>query len=366
MSRSLPLTRRAFAAFALTAGLGLHDALAADLSPHDVARYLAGMAPVPGSKLEALCNEPAWRTHAQQLDAAWKRLESEQLTHIRAWSAANVTSPNRTLLYMFSGPDYLYARSFYPDARNYVLAGLEAPGLAPNVAAMSAGERQRGLDNLRISMKTILNASFFVTADMQKELHGQGFLGVLPVLFVFLARSDMEIRSVTYVKLREDGDVESVPAPLPNRPSGVKITFYDRAKSTERTLTYFSIDLSDAGLAKSPFPKFIDKQGPSDAFFKSASYLVHGSNFARIRTALLDRTTRIIQDDTGVRLDDYNKTQWSVTAFGKYTRPIPIFDGMYQPSMARFFQESKPAPLNFRLGYGFGVNTTGLLLATRR
>jgi hypothetical protein len=70
----LPLTRRAFAAFALTAGLGLHDALAADLSPHDVARYLAGMAPVPGSKLEALCNEPAWRIHAQQLDAAWKRL----------------------------------------------------------------------------------------------------------------------------------------------------------------------------------------------------------------------------------------------------------------------------------------------------
>jgi hypothetical protein len=198
---------------------------------------------------------------------------------------------------------------------------------------------------------------------MQKELHGQGFLGVLPVLFVFLARSDMEIRSVTYVKLREDGDVESVPAPLPNRPSGVKITFYDRAKSTERTLTYFSIDLSDAGLAKSPFPKFIDKQGPSDAFLKSASYLVHGSNFARIRTALLDRTTRIIQDDTGVPYKYFIEASKKVTLSGVYNRLINLFQYAFQPDLKKSYDSLEKRPLPFSLGYNSAHGESNLQIA---
>lgn len=354
-------TRRS--ALAMLAGLSVSPALAATTTLNDVARYLAGMPVASGSALEPLTQEPSWRAHAQQLNAAWARLDAEQLAKIRTWSSTHVTSPNRTLLYMFSGPDYLYARAFYPQARTYVLAGLELPGAAPDLLTMNAGIRQRGLDNLRQSMKTILHASFFVTADMQKELHGQGFLGTVPVLFVFLARSGMEIRSLNYVRLNAEGVAEEVATAPTQRPSGVKITFYDREASTERVLYYFSADLANAGI-HAGFVKFLEAQGPSDAFFKSASYLVHGANFSKIKTVLLERSRRIIQDDTGVRLDDYNKNEWTVRPFGRYSKPIPVFEGMYQPSMARFFVEQKAEPLNFRLGYG--TESSSILLATRK
>jgi hypothetical protein len=103
-------TRRA--TLAMLAGLTVTPAMAAGASLNDVARYLAGLPVSSGSVLEPLTQEPIWRAHAQQLDAAWKRLDSEQLAKIRNWSSTHVTSPNRTLLYMFSGPDYLYARAF--------------------------------------------------------------------------------------------------------------------------------------------------------------------------------------------------------------------------------------------------------------
>ena len=354
-------TRRT--ALAMLAGLTISPAFAANAELNDVARYLAGLPVASGSPLEPLTQEPIWRAHAQQLNAAWARLDAEQLAKIRAWSSTHVTSPNRTLLYMFSGPDYLYARAFYPQARTYILAGLELPGAAPDLMSMNIGLRQRGLENLRVSMKTILNASFFITADMQKELHGQGFLGVVPVLFVFLARSGMDIRSLNYVRLTNEGVAENVATAPPQRPSGVKITFDDREASTERVLYYFSVDLANAGLHPG-FVKFLESQGPSDAFFKSASYLVHGANFSKIKTVLLERARRIIQDDTGVRLDDYNKNDWHVKPFGRYSKPIPVFEGMYQPSMARYFVEQKAEPLSFRLGYG--TESSSILLATRK
>ncbi len=366
-----PLRRHGLArmqALALFAALSLWlpFSLAAERAHDDMARYLAGLAPATNSPLATFAQEPAWSVHAQELDAAWSRLERVQLSRVRPWSATHLSSPRPTLLYLFSGPDYLYARSFFPQASTYVLAGLETPGAAPDLAGLTPEERQRGLDTLRASMKSLLNAGFFITANMQKDLHGSGFTGVLPVLYVFLARSGMEIREVSALRLLDDGSLETVASPSLTRPSGIRIRFHDRELGANRTLYYFSVDLSNTGLGTGAFLKFLEQQGPSDALIKSASYLMHTANFSRIRDAILARSERILQDDTGVKLDDYDRAVWQVTPFGRYTRPIQVFDHMYQPSMTRLFQEGSPAPLGFRLGYGFSVDMTGLLIAVRR
>lgn len=348
----------ALASFYVSPGIAASEARL-----NDVARYLAGLPVDADSPLAPFTQEPGWRAHAQQLNAAWARLDAGQLSKIRDWSAAHLTSPSETLLYMFSGPDYLYARAFYPHARTYVLAGLEPPGAVPNLLGMSQTARQRGLDNLRQSMKTILHASFFITADMEKELRGQGFLGALPVILVFLARSGMEVRAIDYVRMTDDGAAEIVASPPSARPSGVKISFYDREAALERTLFFFSVDLANAAL-HGGFVKFLKSRAPSDAFFKSASYLVHGANFSKIRNVILESSRHIVQDDTGVRLDDYNKDQWRLRPFGRYAGPIPIFKEMYQPSMARFFAEQKAEPISFHLGYGSG--SSSIILAARK
>ena len=103
--------------------------LAANSTSHtDVARFLAGMEPSSSSPLAKLTKESKWRTHAKKLDKTWARIEKRQLSKIRSWSKEHIKTPNKSMLYMFSGPDYLYANIFFPDATTYVFAGLEPVG----------------------------------------------------------------------------------------------------------------------------------------------------------------------------------------------------------------------------------------------
>ena len=81
--------------------------MAGDSSADDNARILAGIEPHPDSPLAGLTREPGWRQHARSFGAAWESLEARQLSKIRIWSAKNITRPRQTMLYMFSGPDFL-------------------------------------------------------------------------------------------------------------------------------------------------------------------------------------------------------------------------------------------------------------------
>ena len=63
-------------------------------SANDTARLLAGMQPSRDSPLMALTKEQAWQQYAKRLDAIFANVESRQLTRIRAWSGAKLTSPS--------------------------------------------------------------------------------------------------------------------------------------------------------------------------------------------------------------------------------------------------------------------------------
>ena len=97
-------------------------------SPTDTARFLAGMHPSPQSPLAPLTQERGWQQHADTLNAIWAGLDAQQLSKIRAWSRANLKDRKPVTYYPFSGPDFLYADAFFPDASTYILAGLEPAG----------------------------------------------------------------------------------------------------------------------------------------------------------------------------------------------------------------------------------------------
>src|SRR5687767_792514 len=82
---------------------------AADSAPNDRARFLAGIAPADGSPLAEKAKDAGWKRHAAAFDKAWEKLNKGQLAKIRAWQGKNLTAPQPTLFYMFSGPDFLYA-----------------------------------------------------------------------------------------------------------------------------------------------------------------------------------------------------------------------------------------------------------------
>jgi hypothetical protein len=338
-------------------------ARAADMaSADDTARFLAGMQPSADSPLTPLTRDPAWQHHAKFLDGAFAQLEARQLSRVRAWADANLAAPKPTMFYMFSGPDFLYADAFYGKASTYVMAALEPPGAMPDLINVPRGNIGAALYNIEHSIGTILNFSFFITKHMKVDLHVGQISGTLPILLVFMERSGKSIRDVTPVTLDEAGAVHVGEPAKSTAPHGVRITFTGK-EGGEKTLYYFSTDLSNAGVKSSGFLKFCETLGPGNSLIKSASYLLHSGNFSTVRNFLLANSATIIQDDSGIPLYNYNARGWRFFPFGRYAGPISEFPGRYQESYAELFRRAQP--MDFGIGYRWRAHESNLLLSVR-
>ena len=342
----------------------------------DTARLLAGMPPSAGSPLEALTKSRHWQQHAQAMDKAFGSVERNTLSKVRTWSRDNVKSPRETLLYMFGGPDFLFANAVYPDATTYLLVGLEPAGDIPDLMKMQKRGEVPGLGNLQNAMRTLLSVSFFITKEMQETLGGSNLRGTIPILYVFLARSGMEVRSATLIAIDDEGEVrpedrtaktaKTAKTPFKTSARGVKITFAG-LDGRERTLYYLTTDLSNGGLKRGGFLKFAGKLGEADAFHKSASYLMHSDNFSQIRSFVLSQARTVVQDDSGVPLRYFDEKLWDLHPFGAYHEPLELFPEGRQTKLARkVFARDKTQKIDFGLGYRWRPGESNLLMAVKR
>ena len=344
-------------------------AFAGDVVLNDSARFLAGMEVASGSPLEPLTKERSYIRHSQFFNRAWTGLDAAQLSRVRNWSTENLKKTHPTLFYMFSGPDFLYANALFPKAATYVMAGLELPGDVPDVTKLPRSSIPQELSALRGSLNSVMSYSFFITKAMKRDLYGRRLTGTLPVLFVFLARSGKTIESVSFVNLDADGTIHPADAASQGQSkdnsAGVKITFSGDDKQ-QQTLYYFKTDLSNNGTERSGFLKFCEQLGASDSLIKSASYLLHSDEFSRVRNFLLEHSATIVQDDSGVRLKQFDLSGWDVEPFGKYVRPISLFSRNYQADLHGLYAKRHPNPLRFSFGYQWKAGTSMVLVAMKK
>jgi hypothetical protein len=340
---------------------------------NDTAQFLAGLPLSSNSPLAAYTKDPAWQQHARYFDTIFTHEISAQLSKVREFSKKYLTDRHDTMLYMFSGPDFLYATSFFPNASTYVLAGLEPVGEIADLTGLDPWTINGELRNLELSMGSLFNFSFFITQNMKTELREGPVNGTLPILYVFLARTGKTIHEVNFVSLDEHGDFQiadepttdvgiekSVRSSLHSAAPGVKIVFSDGA-GPKQTLYYFSTNLADGSFDRSGFSAFLAKLGPADSLIKSASYLMHNAHFASVRKLLLERSATILQDDSGIPLAYFEPKKWRLQAFGHYAGPISIFANFNQPQMAALFQGANP--IEFGIGYRWRKNESNLLIA---
>ena len=390
------LTVLALLAAALVATGTGNTANAADARrPDDTARYLAGMQPAAGSPEAAFTGDPAWRQHAGAFDQAWARFEKAQLSRIRGWRQQNLTSHRPTLLYFFSGPDFLYADAFFPEATTYILAGLEPIGPIPQITAANHG----ALPGLRASLNSVLNLSFFRTREMRQRLGGGQFAGPLPLLYIFVARAGKTVQSTSLVRLKADGvagPADGVAAR--GEVNGVKIDFTDAAPAgtsaagagadsrpgaaavdggatsanvtqpagKSRTLYYFQGDVSNTGPGLEALMAFCRALGPADGFVKSASYLMHTGGFSKIRDFLVAQTELLLEDDSGIPVQYFPAGEWDLSPHGRYLGPIALFPGRRQRQLDELYTRASPRPIDFGIGYRYRQNESNLLLAVKR
>lgn len=335
---------------------------------NEVARLLGGLETDLGrGSLATVRQSSVWPYHQRVMNSLWRRHERGRGEKMQAWAAREIADLQRypALFYPFSGPDYLFAHEFFPNARTYILCGLEPAEPLPDLATLSAGEVMLGLNGLRQTLSSIMDAGYFVTEDMRNDLKATRFRGVLPVLLAFLARTGATVDGVDIVTLDGGGNVVMTGLRNGTAP-GLLVRF--RSGGASRRLYYFQQDLSNSGTRPGgPFLTFVANQGTPPALVKSASYLMHNSSFSTIRNYLLNATPGIVQDPSGVPYRDLVAAGLEIRLYGNYQGTLGIFAQQQPDLMAAYRSRNHPVQsVDFGYGYLYRASQTSILVARRQ
>jgi hypothetical protein len=345
-----------------------------DVRATAAAQLLAGITPVPGdAAIDKLAATATWKSHAAIMQADWAKV-APRLAAMEKWRDRElvIRDPGRkTLIYPFSGPDYLNAATLFPTHKDYVFFSLENPGRLPNLEGLSETQLSRVLEDARLAMRDLFQRNYFITDYMTKQLSTDAFKGTVPVVAIMLALTGKRIVKIAPVDLFPDLTARYAD-PHADRPgkrlSGVRIDFSDTKTGLNQQLTYFSLDATDRALQY--YPDFIDtiaRNKPATAFLKSASYLLHDRQFKKTRDMLLATADVIVEDDTGIPYRFFAGPAWQVKLYGEYAKPIRGLAYGYQADLrAAYEAQEKMLPINFPFGYQFKTGKSGLLVATRK
>src|SRR5512147_2564703 len=131
----LPLIAAGFLAHTAAANVQAPASTAAP-DANVVAQVLAGIEPAAGDpRIDRIVATPEWRAHREWVQARWEKVQA-RLASMSLWREESLSFSDvvdRTLLYPFSGPDFLNANAMFPDHPRYVFFSLEKPGSLPAI-----------------------------------------------------------------------------------------------------------------------------------------------------------------------------------------------------------------------------------------
>jgi len=334
----------------------------------DAARVLAGLAPEQADRLSGVVSQPAWQEWKREFDADWTRATTERFDRMRTWREEQLSGqagPCSTLMYPFSGPDILNAYLLFPGCRTYVLFGLEHPGTLPALERLSPALLSELLAHVRLALGDLLARNYFITRHMMTEVDASDLHGNFPLMAVFLARLDARIISARALEIDRDGELRAS-ADRGAAPA-LEVTFA-RDGCAPQTLVYFRAQAEDQALKIHPgVVRYLERQAPFVTFMKSASYLLHTDQFSVMRHLLLERSSTILQDDSGVPYRFFPAQEWNVRLYGRYQKPVRDFNYGFQPDLAKAYAvENTVKPLTFSFGYHWETGSSTVMLALRK
>lgn len=320
-----------------------------------------------------ITSSPSYQSYWKEFSGRWKHFDSTRVTKLVQFEDSVLSKTldrNSTLFYPFSGPDYLYAGRFFPNAHRYVLVGLEPVGSLDALSKEKPDSLNGYFNALNTSLNAILKFSFFRTNSMEEDLQKNDLDGVIHLLFLFLKREGNGIVSCKPYSLDSSGQkvpfVSFAEQKLSaSKLKGVEIGFVN-PENELKVLDYLCVNLTDYALKKNKgFMKFIARDSTCITYLKGASYLLHKPHFSRIRQSILSRSTAVVQDDSGIALHYFlsSNRKWKFQLYGQYTEPISMFRKLYQPSLDSLYEKQGAVPLGFGIGYNFKDNNSNLLIA---
>lgn len=359
--------------------MGVARAVAGDTNEFNrrataTAQVMAGITPASGdAAIDRLVKLEVFTEHQKWMAAQWGQARSRILA-IENWRTQEVKiagANKKTLIYPFSGPDFLNAYALFPDHPQYVFFSLERPGALPDLESVTPAQFAKLLGDVRNAFHDIFQRNYFITDYMSKQLTTPWIRGTVPVIATMMALMNQRIVRVVPVDLFPDltrtyetSDAVKHPRRLMR---AARIDFTGANGAPVQQLYYVSVDATDKALEF--YPDFLDWVGqhrPASVLLKSASYLLHDNQFKKTRDTLLATADFLIQDDTGIPYRFLSQAPWQVRLYGRYNKPIKSLRYGYQSDLEIAFKSKNVSPeLPFPFGYHWKGKQSGLLIANR-
>jgi hypothetical protein len=337
------------------------------------AQILAGITPNPlDPALKRLVESDTFKEHQQWMTSKWAQVRG-RLQTMETWRSHEIKIPGaqkKTLLYPFSGPDFLNAYTLFPDHGRYVFFSLERPGTMPDLESVTPVQFTKLLQDVRSAFHDIFERNYFITSYMTKQLTTPWIRGTVPVMSIMMALMNRRIVRIEpldlFPELTQDYDAPDAKRP-PVMMRAVRIEFANPGVSGTQQLYYVTLDATDKALEFYPdFLSWASQYKPATVLLKSASYLLHDNQFSKTRAMLLDAADVVVQDDTGIPYRYLSQNPWQVKLYGRYSRPIRPMKYGYQKDLEEAYSSrQEQVPLPFPFGYHWRGQKSGLIVAHR-
>lgn len=340
---------------------------------NNVANFIAGVPQNNDNEFKKLEASVAWQNFSKNLTQKFKNLDSSRFSKIRNWRNAELNEVNSeidTLFYPFSGPDFLNAYTFFPNAKQYIMLALEPPGKLPTINEIKNDTANNYYASIENGLKAILSFSFFRTVAMEKDFSSKELNGAVHLVSLFAIKTGNKILDVKSASISKNGDIVYTE----NNECAIKgfvISFEDSKTRTTKQIHYFSLDVSDEGLATNVcFKNFASKLPRVTTYLKSASYLLHNANFSFIRNLILQKSKNLLQDDSGIPIAFIKDSLWNRKFYGTYDKPINLFRNKFQANLFKVYNDSlnksNIKKLDFGIGYDYKKNESNLMLFRKK
>jgi len=328
------------------------------------------------NNLNCLFDTIARSSNAMFIDSSWKMLEKKRLLAMKTWGRKEFEKPNakvKVVFYPFSGPDYLSANAFFPDADTYILLGLEPVGKSPDPSPFKTGEALDYANAFRKSLADIFDKSYFITQSMLADFQKQKVNGLLPVLCFFIQKTGNPITNIKYLVRHKQDSASEVDYDFKSghkKPFGVHIFFTQDGK--QRSAFYFKYDVSNKLFNDTTiFYKFTNANTQHCiTYLKSASYLLHANFMSKMRRLILNNSDAVIKDDTGIPFDYFEKeNNFDIKLYGHYTKPVSNFPYLkMQKTLLEALRRDSITirDLPFHLGYHWGTKKDIIIFAQKK
>lgn len=339
------------------------------------AQVMAGIMPSSGEPvIDRLTKLDAFAEHQKWMSGHWNLVRS-RMTVMESWRNQEIKAPSaqkRTMLYPFSGPDFLNAYALFPDNPRYIFFSLERPGAMPDLESVTPVQFAKLLQDVRGAFRDIFERNYFITDYMNKQLTTPWVRGTVPVMTTMMALMNLRVVRIEPLDLfPELTRIYEAPETTvhPRRiMRGVRIDFVAPGGSAPQQLFYFAIDATDKALEFYPgFLDWVAQHRPATALLKSASYLLHDNQFEKTRNMILSTADFVVQDDTGIPYRYLGQSPWHVRLYGRYNRPT--MKGLrygYQADLETAYKSRTDlADLPFPFGYHWKGKQSGLIIANR-